>query len=159
MNKYQFHFGDYYNDGHGQYITLHCQSPKSESELRNISKKVLEIYPQLDSYKTGGLCIEYGEYHLKWEVIECLIAIDFPFKRMLELCDFDDNQFTSWEEAYDSGNMFFMAEAIGEIWIWFMNAFGAELEIIKDKILAYLIISLSSFFTLLFFIFFFRFSF
>ena len=132
MNKYQFHFGDYYNDGHGRYITVHCQSPKNKEEIQEISKRVLETYPQLDDWRIGGLCINYEESNPDWRVLECMIAVNFPFQRLIEACDFGDDQFTSWEDAYDNGDIFFTEEFVAEIWIWFMNAFGAELEVIED---------------------------
>ena len=132
MNKYQFHFGDYYNDGHGRYITLHCLSPKSEQELRDISAQVLDNFPELDDWVDNGLCINYGEYRPCYKVWKAIQSVNYPRERVCDFVGFAYDQHKDWEDMLGDENLFCTAEFVADIWIWFMNYFGAELTIVED---------------------------
>lgn len=128
MNKYQVHFGDYYDDGHGKYATICCQSPKNSQELSEISERIVSTYPILEDWEKG-LCRSYCNSTPSEEVWTLIRDIGYPLERLLN--KLDDIGYSNWEEIFeDSPHP--SAETIGDIWIWFMNTFGAELEIISD---------------------------
>ena len=137
MYKYQFHFGDYCNDGHGQYATIHLRSPKTVIELNLIHQKILRDYPEFDDWK-GGLCRQYGQSCLGQNAWDTLKAMNFPWRNIIQYCDFDpyvppvkcdEIDFNSIEPE----DCLLGVDAIAQIFIWLMNRYGAELTIVEDK--------------------------
>lgn len=126
MNLY---FGDYFNDGHGQYHQVPVEVP-SEQHLHDTIKKVEEKYP--DFFDT--FCRDYENQTIGPEVEKALLDTNYPVERFAETNDdirweqFESlvQLFTSqlWEECGHSVNTpEFVADAI----IWVLNAFGGQI--------------------------------
>ena len=131
MNKYQMTFGDYYNDGHGQYITVHVASPHSWETLQQIILKIYESYPILCR---NGIACEYDEPYITKEIWEVIKEFNYPLSRLWHFLD--DNSYEGLcieiiDEYIANKEIAFNAETIADIWIWMMNKRGAELEYIE----------------------------
>ena len=131
MNKYQITFGDYYNDGHGQYITVNVASPHTPDTLQEIIDGIYKSYPVL---MQRGLAQEYDEPFLTKEVWEVVKDFGYPLERMWEYLD--DNYYVGLpietiDRCIENEEIAFNTETIADIWIWMMNKRGAELEYIE----------------------------
>ena len=128
MNKFQMTFGDYYNDGHGQYITVHLRSELTYSDIQHILDGIFRDYPLL---MREGMAREYDEPRISpelWEVVKCF---DYPMERLWHYLD-DVSYVGATNELIqcyiDSGEITFNVETIADIWIWMLNIRGAKLE-------------------------------
>lgn len=131
MNKYQMTFGDYYNDGHGQYITIHVASPHTSDTLQEIIDGIYKSHPYL---MRRGLAHEYQEPHLSKEAWEIIKEFGYPLSRLWEFLDDVSYVGLSVEDVdryIECGEIAFTAEAIADMWVWMMNKRGAELEYIE----------------------------
>lgn len=131
MNKYQMTFGDYYNDGHGQYITVHVASPHTSGTLQEIIDGIYKSYPVL---MRRGLAQECDEPFLTKEVWEVVKDFGYPLERMWEYLD--DNYYMGLpietiDRCIENEEIAFNTETIADIWIWMMNKRGAKLEYIE----------------------------
>ena len=132
MNKYQMTFGDYYNDGHGQYITVHVASPHSEHAIQEIIENIYASYPIL--YREG-LAREYDEPILSKKVWEVVKDFGYPLDRLWKYLDdisYEGLPIEVIDQYIASGELRFNAETIADIWIWMMNKRGAEMEYIEE---------------------------
>lgn len=131
MNKYQMTFGDYYNDGHGQYITVHVASPHTWDTLQEIIDGIYKSYPVL---MRRGLAREYDEPFLTKEVWEVVKDFGYPLERMWEYLDdisYDGLPMDVIDKCIENEEISFNVDTIADIWIWMMNKRGAELEYIE----------------------------
>ena len=132
MNKYQMTFGDYYNDGHGQYITVHVTSPHTWDTLQEIIDSIYKSYPIL---MRRGLAREYDEPFLTKEVWEVVKDFRYPLERMWEYLDDNSYMGLSMEvidQYIENEEIAFNVQTIADIWIWMMNKRGAELEYTEE---------------------------
>ena len=137
MNKYYFHFGDYCGDGHRQYATVCCQSPKTREEIREIICKINELHPTLNSWK-DGLAIRYEKPHIGDESWEDIIKLGYPYIKFLDvLDDADYDKYDNWEAVkavHQLSDICVNIELIIDIWLFVMNQYGAELEeVVEDN--------------------------
>ena len=137
MNKYYFHFGDYCGDGHRQYVTVCCQSPKTREEIREIINKINELHPTFNSWK-DGLAIQYEEPHIGNESWEDIIKLGYPYIKFLNtLDDADYDKYDNWEvvkAVHQLADICVNIELIMDIWLFVMNHYGAELEeVVEDN--------------------------
>ncbi len=138
MNKYYFHFGDYYGDGHRQYVTVCCQSPKTREEIREIINKINELHPMFNNWNDGGLAIQYDEPHIGNGSWEDIIKLGYPYIKFLNaLDDVDYDKYDNWEAvkaAHQLADICVNIELIMDIWLFIMNHYGAELEeVVEDN--------------------------
>jgi hypothetical protein len=131
MNKYYFHFGDYYGDGHKQYSTLCLQSPKTKEELQAIIEKVKSIHSIFDNWE-GGLARQYNEPHIGEVAWEEIIKLGYPYEKLGEfLDDIEFDIYKNWEELKELNYLpaiYVNIEFIMDVWIFVLNYYGAELE-------------------------------
>lgn len=137
MNKYYFHFGDYYGDGHRQYVTICLQSIKSRKEIQEIINKIHAEHPTFNKWD-GGLATEYEEPHIGNDAWEEIIALGYPYIKFLDaLDDADYDKYDGWEAVKavrQLSDICVNIELIIDIWIFVMNQYGAELEeIVEDN--------------------------
>lgn len=132
MNKYQMTFGDYYNDGHGQYITVHVSSPHTWDTLQEIIDGIYKSYPVL---MRRGLAREYDEPFLTKEVWEVVKDFGYPLERMWEYLDdisYDGLPMSVIDQYIENEEIAFNVHTIADIWIWMMNKRGAQLEYTEE---------------------------
>ena len=137
MNKYYFHFGDYYGDGHRQYTTVCLESPKTREEIREIINKISELHPTFNNWK-DGLAIQYEEPHIGNEAWEDIIKLGYPYIKFLDvLDDADYDKYDNWEAVkavHQLSDICVNIELIIDIWLFVMNQYGAELEeVVEDN--------------------------
>lgn len=131
MNKFQFHFGDYFNDGHGQYITIHVQTEQTATDIQQIINTINRDYPILEKL---GMAREYDEPHISPEVWKVVRAFDYPAERFCEYMNdnrYDGISMEVIDQYIANGDVVFNVETIADIWIWMMNCRGANLEYIE----------------------------
>ena len=136
MNKYYFHFGDYYGDGHRQYVTLAVQSPKTRQELQDIINKIEFQHPAFNNWDSG-LAKQYDEPHIGNVAWEEIIELGYPYEKLGQMLDdLNFDKYEGWEilkAEYQLSDIYVNIELIIDIWLFVMNYYGAELEeIIED---------------------------
>jgi hypothetical protein len=137
MNKYYFHFGDYYGDGHRQYVTVCLQSPKTCKEIHEIIYKINAEHPSFDSWNSG-LAKQYEEPHIGNEAWDEIIGLGYPYIKFLNtLDDADYDKYDNWEAVkavHQLSDICVNIELIIDIWLFIMNQYGAELEeVVEDN--------------------------
>jgi hypothetical protein len=137
MEKYYFHFGDYYGDGHRQYVTLCYESPKSLEEIQSILKKIEELHPTFDDWKCG-LALQYDEPHIGNASWEEIIKLGYPYERLgIILDDLEFDKFQGWDDLknrYDLSTIYVNIDFVMDVFVFIMNYYGAELtEVVEDK--------------------------
>lgn len=137
MNKYYFHFGDYYGDGHRQYTTICCQSPKTSAELQEIIDKIDELHPVFSNW-TNGLAIQYDEPHIGNDSWEVIIKLGYPYEKLgILLEDLEFDNYTGWDdlkERYELKEIYVNIDLITDVFLFVMNYYGAELtEVVEDN--------------------------
>lgn len=137
MEKYYFHFGDYYGDGHRQYTTICCQSPKTQQEIQEIINKIDELHPAFNNWKDNGLAIQYDEPHIGNESWKDIIKLGYPYEKLgILLEDLEFDNYTGWDdlkERYDLREIYVNIDFIMDVFLFVMNYYGAELtEVVED---------------------------
>ena len=137
MNKYYFHFGDYYGDGHRQYVTVCLESPKTRQEIQEIIYKINAEHPSFDNWK-GGLAKQYEEPHIGNEAWDEIIGLGYPYIKFLDaIDDVDYDEHDNWEAlkaVHQLSDICVNIELIIDIWLFVMNQYGAELEeVVEDN--------------------------
>jgi hypothetical protein len=138
MEKYYFHFGDYWGDGHRQYVTMCLESPKTRQEIREIITKVNNTYSIFNDWNSGGLAIQYEEPHIADAAWEEIIKLGYPYKKLgVVLDDIEYDNYDSWEslkEAYQLSDIYVNIELVMDIYVFVLNHYGAELtEVVEDN--------------------------
>lgn len=136
MNKYYFHFGDYYGDGHRQYVTFVLQSPKTREELEAILTKIAFKHPSFNNWDTG-LAKQFDEPHIGDIAWDEIIELGYPYEKLGQMLDdLEFDKYEGWEALkaeYQLSDIYVNIELIMDIWLFVMNYYGAELEeIIED---------------------------
>lgn len=136
MNKYYFHFGDYYGDGHRQYVTICLQSPKTREELDAILTKIEFKHPSFNNWDTG-LAKQFDEPHIGDIAWDEIIELGYPYEKLGQMLDdLEFDKYEGWEALkaeYQLSDIYVNIELIMDIWLFVMNYYGAELEeIIED---------------------------
>ena len=132
MNKFNFHFGDYYNDGHGQYETIHASSPKTYEEIQAIIQRADFKFSAFNNFY-GGLAVQYEEPHIGEVAWDEIIEMGYPYERFLE--KIDDNtydKYDGWDALKNTENLSEIVvtiELVMDIYIFVLNLFGAELTV------------------------------
>lgn len=137
MNKYYFHFGDYYGDGHRQYTTICCQSPKTRQEIQEIINKIDFQHPAFNNWDTG-LANQYDEPHIGNVAWDEIIKLGYPYEKLgILLEDLEFDNYTGWDdlkERYELKEIYVNIDFIMDVFLFVMNYYGAELtEIVEDK--------------------------
>lgn len=137
MEKYYFHFGDYYGDGHGRHVTVCYNSPKSKQEIQEIINKIDFKHPSFNSWD-AGLAKQYDEPHIGEAAWEEIIKLGYPYERLgIILDDLEFDKYSGWDDLknqYKLSDIYVNIDFIIEVFIYIMNYYGAELtEIIEDK--------------------------
>ena len=137
MNKYYFHFGDYYGDGHRQYVTVCCQSPKTREEIQEIINKIEFKHPSFNNWDSG-LAKRYEEPHIGDIAWDEIIELGYPYIKFLNaLDDVGYDEYDSWETikaVHQLSDICVNIELIMDIWLFIMNYYGAELEeVVEDN--------------------------
>lgn len=131
MNKYYFHFGDYYGDGHRQYVTLALQSPKTREELEAILTKIEFKHPSFNNWDTG-LAKQFDEPHIGDIAWDEIIELGYPYEKLGQMLDdIEFDKYEGWETLkaeYQLSDIYVNIELIMDIWLFVMNYYGAELE-------------------------------
>lgn len=128
MNKYQFHFGDYFADGHREYLTLHVKSPLSHSAIQEIINGIVRDYPLLESV---GIAREYSEPFIEREVWDIIKEFGYPAERLIDALDnnkYENFTIDMFDKYIDTHELIVNAEAVADIWFWMLNTRGAQLE-------------------------------
>lgn len=138
MEKYYFHFGDYYGDGHGQHMTICLESPKTPKEIQAIINKIDELHPAFEDWKDNGLAIQYDEPHIGNKSWEEIIKLGYPYERLgIMLDDLAFDEYEGWDDLkskYDLSTIYVNIDFIMEVFVFIMNYYGAELtEVVEDK--------------------------
>lgn len=136
MNKFYFHFGDFYGDGHRQYVTVCLQTPKTKQELQEIICKAEFMHPAFSNWDTG-LANRYEEPHIGNVAWEEIIKLGYPYSKlgiMLDDIDFDNyNDWDSLKADYELSDIYVNIELIIDIWLFVLNHYGAELEEVVEE--------------------------
>ena len=137
MNKYYFHFGDYYGDGHRQYTTICLESPKTRQEIQEIINKIDELHPIFNKWDSG-LANQYDEPHIGNIAWDEIIELGYPYIKFLTaLDDANYDEYDSWEAVkavHQLSDICVNIELIIDIWLFIMNQYGAELEeVVEDN--------------------------
>lgn len=137
MNKYYFHFGDYYGDGHRQYVTVCLESPKTRQEIQEIINKIEFQHPAFNNWDSG-LAKQYDEPHIGDIAWNEIIELGYPYIKFLDaLDDVDYDEYDSWEAVkavHQLSDICVNIELIIDIWLFIMNQYGAELEeVVEDN--------------------------
>lgn len=137
MNKYYFHFGDYYGDGHRQYVTVCVESSKTRQEIQEIINKIEFKHPAFNNWDTG-LAKQYDEPHIGNVAWDEIIKLGYPYIRFLNaLDDADYDKYDNWEAikaVHQLSDICVSIELIIDIWLFVMNHYGAELEeVVEDN--------------------------
>lgn len=136
MEKYYFHFGDYYGDGHREYRTVLCESPKSYDELQAIIKKIEFQHPAFQNWD-GGLANCYEKPHIDAASWEDIIRLGYPVESFIEKADDSDySDIKKWEdfgEIEDLTELYINIEVVIDIFVFIMNYYGAELTIVPEE--------------------------
>ena len=137
MNKYYFHFGDYYGDGHRQYVTICLQSPKSRKEIQEIINKIEFKHPSFNNWDTG-LAKQFDEPHIGDIAWDEIIELGYPYEKLGQMLDdLEFDKYEGWEALkaeYQLSDIYVNIELIMDIWLFVMNYYGAELEeIVEDN--------------------------
>lgn len=131
MNKYYFHFGDYYGDGHRRHATICLQSPKTSKEIQEIIYKINDEHPIFDKWD-GGLAKQYEEPHIGNDAWEEIIELGYPYEKLGKMLDdIEFDKYKGWEALkaeYQLSDIYVNIELIMDIWLFIMNYYGAELE-------------------------------
>ena len=137
MNKYYFHFGDYYGDGHRQYVTICFESPKTKEELQAIILKAEFKHPTFNNWDTG-LAKQYDEPYIGDIAWDEIIELGYSYERFCQFIDdiaFD--KYTNWEELKANRQLSTIVvniELIIDIWLFVLNHYGANLtEVVEEK--------------------------
>lgn len=137
MNKYYFHFGDYYGDGHRQHVTTCLQSPKTGKEIQEIIYKINAEHPIFDKWD-GGLAKQYEEPHIGDVAWDEIIELGYPYEKLGQMLDdLDFDKYEDWESLkteHQLSDIYVNIELIMDIWLFVMNQYGAELEeVVEDN--------------------------
>ena len=137
MNKYYFHFGDYYGDGHRQYTTICCQSPKNREEIQEIINKIEFQHPAFNNWD-GGLANQYDEPHIGNVAWDEIIKLGYPYEKLgILLEDLEFDNYTGWDdlkERYELKEIYINIDFIMDVFLFVMNYYGAELtEVVEDN--------------------------
>lgn len=130
MNKFYFHFGDYYGDGHKCYHTICVQTPKTRAEIQEIINTIDFKHPAINN-RNNGLAIAYENNHIGNLVWDEIIALGYPLCRLVKKCDDCVLDYPSWEklrEHYDLSTLYAGIELVIDIYLFMLNYYGAELE-------------------------------
>ena len=136
MEKYHFHFGDYYGDGHRQYVTVCLESPKTRQEIQEIINKIEFKHPSFNNWDTG-LAKQFDEPHIGDIAWGEIIELGYPYEKLGQMLDdLEFDKYEGWEALkaeYQLSDIYVSIELIMDIWLFVMNYYGAELkEIIED---------------------------
>ena len=137
MEKYYFHFGDYYGDGHRQYTTICCQSPKSRQEIQEIINKIDDLHPVFNNWDSG-LAKQYDTPHIGEVAWEEIIKLGYPYEKLsILLDDLEFDNYTGWDdlkEKYNLKEIWVNIDFIMDVFLFVMNYYGAELtEVVEDN--------------------------
>ena len=137
MNKYYFHFGDYYGDGHRQYVTVCLESPKTRQEIQEIINKIDFKHPAFNNWY-GGLANEYEAPHIGNVAWDEIIKLGYPYEKLgILLDDLEFDNYTGWDdlkEKYDLREIYINIDFIMDVFLFVMNYYGAELtEVVEDN--------------------------
>jgi hypothetical protein len=132
MNKFNFHFGDYYNDGHGQYGTVYASSPKTYEEIQAIVQRSDFKFPAFNNFY-GGLATQYDEPHIGEVSWDEIIEMGYPYERFLDkIDDITYDKYDGWDALKDAENLSEIVvtiELVMDIYIFALNLLGAELTV------------------------------
>lgn len=135
MNRFYFHFGDYYNDGHGCYKTICVETPKSKAEIQAIINKVDFMHPAINN-PIGGLANTYCEPHFDSAVWIDIIEKGYPYERFMnnqDDCGFE--QYSGWEDLSNKCSLLDIVvtiETVVDVYLFLLNHYGAELTVLID---------------------------
>ena len=137
MNKYYFHFGDYYGDGHRQYTTICCQSPKTREEIQEIINKIEFQHPAFNNWDSG-LANQYDEPHIGNVAWDEIIKLGYPYEKLgILLEDLEFDNYTGWDDLkarYELKEIYINIDFIMDVFLFVMNYYGAELtEVVEDN--------------------------
>lgn len=136
MNKYYFHFGDYYGDGHRQYVTVCLESPKSKTEIQEIIARAEFRHPAFNNWDTG-LAKQYDEPYIGDIAWNDIIELGYPYERFCNMVDDVEYEgFNDWEtlkKYHQLSTIVVTIELIIDIWLFVLNHYGAELKEVVEK--------------------------
>ena len=136
MNRFYFHFGDYYNDGHGQYKTVYATSPKTYEEMERIVGKVSFMHPAFNNYY-GGLATQYDEPNIGEVSWVDIIEMGYPYERFLDkMDDITYDKYDGWDALKDAeilSEIVVNIELVMDIYFFALNRYGAELTITDSE--------------------------
>ena len=124
MNKMQLVLGDWSDDGHGKSESIHIETNKTLSEVRQAYLKSCELTKL--AFDEGSLhrnyhhiAVDYEDNILSEEIIEILKEFNYPFINELE----------------DEDNYIYTDNYV-RLWFWFigLSLDDFQYEIIKDTI-------------------------
>ena len=124
-------FGDWSNDGHGRYEKVLIDAPSMEHLLK-AQEKIKEEYGK---WFFEGMANDYEEPYLSNWVWQALIDTNYPVER---LCEKED--VNTWENCESlqqileiDKNPCVGLEFVMDVFIWLLNAFGAEIRILEEE--------------------------
>ena len=136
MNKYYFHFGDYYGDGHRQYVTVCLQSPKTREELDAILTKIEFKHPSFNNWDTG-LAKQFDEPHIGDIAWDEIIELGYPYEKLGQMLDdIEFDKYEGWEALkaeYQLSDIYVNIELIMDIWLFVLNHYGAKLTTVVEE--------------------------
>ena len=111
MNRMKISFGDYYDDGHGKYVTLDMYCNRTVNELFEIEKKAEKKtgyrFQTNDDQRLGTttICSDYEDSSIKDEIVQDLISQGFD-----NIITYDDQEYPLHvlEDGMDDFAEFFM---------------------------------------------------
>lgn len=124
-------FGDWSNDGHGQWNKVLIDAPSME-HLLNAQKKIKDIYGE---HFFDGMANEYEEPHFSEDIWQALKDSNYPIERMWETEDWND-----WSNCGSIDEVLAADERpslsinfIKDTFIWLLNWQGAEITRLESK--------------------------
>ena len=129
MNQFHFQFGDYFNDGHGQYHTVHVKTKTPYIRLQDIRRRIIEDYPCVLE-----MASEYDEPFFPNEIWSLLKDTNYPLERFVEAMD--DIQYRKYETFKDvpvDEATVVTIDLVADVWIWLFNQYGAGLEVVNAE--------------------------
>lgn len=128
MNKYYFHFGDYYNDGHGRFETVCVESPCTREEIQDIINKIDFKHPSFNNWKCG-LATRYEKSRIEQIAWDEILALGYPIQRFIETNNDINFNFSSWEELqekYTLPELDVTIDTVIDIYLFVLNYYGAN---------------------------------